>query len=173
MKKSLEEEDWELRLARFRAANDLRKKIGQAEKECHSESVHLVVLMEQSESFHQQRAYKSKKVVHFARHCELIQWAGFEKITISRASLLHNYCATRQKCGHNWRGGSGKWVTEILDLEVKSMLFHIREWYYFFQKWLENRATFDTILCYHPLLFQALSCFIYSLFIFRLIVATG
>ena len=53
MKKSLKEETRELQMARSRAANDLRKKMEELEKEFHRQSVHLVVLKEQSESFHQ------------------------------------------------------------------------------------------------------------------------
>jgi len=53
MKKSLKEETRELQMARSRAANDLRKKMEELEKEFHRQSVHLDVLKEQSESFHQ------------------------------------------------------------------------------------------------------------------------
>jgi len=53
MKKSLEDEAQELQMCRSRAANDLRKKIEEIEKDFRSQSVHLVVLKEQSERFQQ------------------------------------------------------------------------------------------------------------------------
>ena len=53
MKKSLREETRELQMTRSRAAYDLRKKMEELEKEFHLQSVHLGVLKEQSESFHQ------------------------------------------------------------------------------------------------------------------------
>ena len=53
MKKSLKDETQEMNLARSRAANDLRKKMEELEKEFHRQSFHIVVLKEQSENFQQ------------------------------------------------------------------------------------------------------------------------
>ena len=53
MKKSLKDETQELQMSRSRAANDLRKKMEELEKEVHSQSFHIVVLKEQSENFQQ------------------------------------------------------------------------------------------------------------------------